>query len=87
MVFRFHSLQVTFFCFSQSDFVKKKNFHVKKKKLFVKLNWQPLLYSQTLTTPIKDTPQLTQTIHLYTIVITLNKIELLLLLRLVDWLW
>jgi len=31
MVFRFHSLQVTFFCFSQSDFVKKKNFHVKKK--------------------------------------------------------
>jgi len=23
---------VTFLCFSQSDFVKKKNFHVKKKK-------------------------------------------------------
>ena len=43
MVFRFHSLQVTFFCFSQSDFFKKKNFHVKEKKLVVKLNSQPLV--------------------------------------------
>ena len=43
MVFRFHLLQVTFFCFSQSDFIKKKMFHVKKKKLIVKLNWQPLM--------------------------------------------
>jgi len=32
MVFRFRSLQVTFFCFSQSDFIYKKIFHVKGKK-------------------------------------------------------
>jgi len=38
MVFRFHSLKVTFFCFSQSDFIKQYFLHVKKKKLVVKLN-------------------------------------------------
>jgi len=43
MVFRFQSLQVTFFCFSQSDFIKKKIFHVKKKKLVVKLIDNPCL--------------------------------------------
>jgi len=36
MVFRFHSLQVTFFGFSQSDFIKKNSSH--EKKLVVKLN-------------------------------------------------
>ena len=50
MVFRFHSLQV-FFLFCQSDFFKKKNFHMKKKKLVVKLNWQPLLLCQIIQLP------------------------------------
>ena len=42
MVFRFHSLQVTYFGISQSDCIKK-NSSREEKKLVVKLNWQPLI--------------------------------------------